>query len=139
MSAHKGASSFVPELGFPAPLEKKLPAVPIHIRYLSILSQGCKALVRHWWAWDFLAAGLSILAAIALIALLTKNNGQLQQPFWLGIIPVSLNVLVVAISTVVRTSLLVTVAGAFNQSSWNWFFIFIKRGQNSVNKADQRY
>ena len=121
MALYSIARGSTSDLDLSRPPEKELPIVPAHIRIFTILLRKCKALVRHWWAWDYLAAATSVVAMIILIITLAENDGQLQQSFWLGAVPISLNALVAAISTVMRTSLAVTVAGALNQSSWNWF------------------
>ena len=115
------STSSVSDLGHSALREKHLPVLPSHIHLYSKVKLWCKGLVRYWWAWELLAAALSIVATIVLIVILRINDGQPQQSFSFGAAQFSLNALIAAISTVVRASLLVATAGALNQSSWNWF------------------
>ena len=112
-------SSF--DIGPPTSFEKRLPILPHHIWLFSKLKQGCKSLVRYWWAWEILAAVLSIISTIVLIVVLARNDGHPVQSLFLGGAQVTLNTIVAAISTIIRASLMVTVAGALNQSAWNWF------------------
>ena len=109
--------------------EKQLPILPRYVRALSQFQQKCKALVRYWWAWELLAAAVSIIATINLIVVLAVNNGKSLQAPLFGYSQFSLNGLVAAISTVVRTSLLLVVGGALNQCAWNWFSIPISGGR----------
>ena len=112
------ANESISELDFP---EKHLPILPRHVRALSLCKRKCKALIRYWWAWELLAAAISISATVILIAVLRVNDGQpLQAPLF-GYSEFSINGLVAAISTVIRTSLLLVVGGALNQCAWNWF------------------
>jgi hypothetical protein len=100
---------------------KKPPVPPWRTRYLTTFKRSWQSFVHYWWAWEFLAATLSLLATAALIATLVVTDGRPLQSMTFGSVQISLNAFVAAISTVIRTSLLVTVAGPLNQSLWNWF------------------
>jgi len=50
-----------------------------------------------------------------------QADGRQQQTWTIGNAQLTLNTIVVAISTVMRSSLLLVVGGALNQSAWNWF------------------
>ena len=108
--------SLVPKLS-----EKELPALPCHARLLSSFKCGSQRLVKHWWAWEILAAALSIAATIGLVVILAKSDGVSLESLSFGAAHLSLNTIVAAVSTVIRAALAVTVAGALNQSPWNWF------------------
>jgi hypothetical protein len=83
--------------------------------------RGWESLVRYWWVWECLSATISFIAVIVLIGTLTEADGRALQSISFGAAHFSLNSYIAAISTVVRTSLLVTIAGPLNQSVWNWF------------------
>lgn len=101
--------------------DKDLPNVSRRRQLLSGFQRGCKRLVRYWWAWELLAASLSIVSTAALIVVLKESDQKKQQTIRVGKAELTLNAVVAAISTIIRTSLTVTVAGALDQSAWNWF------------------
>lgn len=100
---------------------KTLPLLPQHVAVWSKFKRRCRKLFRCWWAWEVSAAVLSIGATVALVVVLAKSDGQQQQSWRIANTQLTLNTVVAIISTVIRASLLVTVAGALNQSPWNWF------------------
>jgi hypothetical protein len=121
MSLYSTARSSSSDPSLTTLVEKELPVVPRHRRILFQITFVCKRLVRYWWAWEFLAAAMSITATIALIIVLREADGRAQRSFHIGAAQLTLNTIVAAISTIIRSSLMVTVAGALSQSSWNWF------------------
>ncbi|KAI1362186.1 hypothetical protein F5Y08DRAFT_312941, partial [Xylaria arbuscula] len=102
-------------------LERPLPILPKCVCLASRIKRACQRPVKYWWAWEFLTAGLSIVAAVVLVVVLSRSDQQPQYNFVVGSTSFSLNAFVAAISTVLRTSLLATVAGPLNQSAWNRF------------------
>ncbi|KAI0097971.1 hypothetical protein GGR51DRAFT_566012 [Nemania sp. FL0031] len=102
-------------------LEKPLPVLSKRITFASRLSLACKRLMQYWWAWELLAATLSITAAVALVIVLIEYDERPQQDIAMGTLNFSLNALVAALSTVLRSSLMVAVTGPLNQSAWNRF------------------
>jgi Protein of unknown function (DUF3176) len=83
--------------------------------------------VRGWWAWELISAIVCVVATVALIVPLARTDGSQQQSWEIGRTQLSLNALVAVISTVIRASLLLIVAGALNQSVWNWFATPLRR------------
>ena len=108
----------------PKPASKTAPAIPWYKRLLSFIGRTCMSIVEYWWAWEILGAILSIAATASLIAVLAYEDGRVQQPLPFGATTISLNTIVAALSTVIRTSLAVAIAGPLNQSAWNWFSSF---------------
>ena len=100
---------------------KKLPIIPRYIRVWTWVCRRCRKLVYRWWAWELIAATVSVAAMVALIVVLANADHREQQLWSVGNTQLTLNTIVVAIGTVIRSSLLLTVAGALNQSAWNWF------------------
>ena len=58
---------------------------------------------------------------IALIGVLAGADQHKQKNWAVGGTELTLNTIVAAIGTIIRSSLLLAVAGALNQSAWNWF------------------
>lgn len=100
---------------------KELPAVPQRARLKAWTAQRGRRLVHGWWAWELIAASISILAMVTLIVVLVEADQHQQQSWAVGNTQLTLNTIVAAIGTVIRSSLLLAVAGALNQSAWNWF------------------
>lgn len=121
MSLYSTARSPSSDSSLTTLVEKELPVVPGYRRILFQITFVCKRLARYWWAWEFLAAAISIIATIALIIVLREADGRAQRSFQIGGAQLTLNTVVAAISTIIRSSLMVAVAGALSQSSWNWF------------------
>ena len=109
--------------------EKNLPVVPQHKWIIARSKLRLKRLTRYWWSWELLAASLSDIATMTLLVILGKADGQAQHSFQIANAELTLNTIVAAISTIIRTSLLVSVAGALNQSMWNWFSRSQRDGQ----------
>lgn len=103
------------------PKSKPLPEVPWHRKLFSTIVLSSRRLVRYWWAWEILSAAFSLAATVALVTVLAEQDGHIQEPFKLGATQVTLNTIIAAISTAIRTSLALAVAGPLNQSAWNWF------------------
>lgn len=62
------------------------------------------------------------LTAMVILVIVLAQADQHQQPSWaVAGTELTLNTVVAAIGTVIRTSLYIVVAGALNQSAWNWF------------------
>lgn len=100
---------------------KELRTLPRLVGLISKIKKRWSKLTHNWWAWEISAAVVSVGASAALITVLAKANGR-QQQFWnIGSTQLTLNTVVAILSTVIRAALLVTVAGALNQSPWNWF------------------
>ena len=64
---------------------------------------------------------MSLAATLVLVVLLVQADRRQQQAWAAGGTQLTLNTLLAAVATVVRTSLLLVVTGALNQSAWNWF------------------
>jgi Protein of unknown function (DUF3176) len=80
-----------------------------------------RRLVHGWWTWELIAAAVTVAAMLGLIDLLAQADRHPRQSWVIGGSQLTLNTLVAAISTVIRSSLLLLVAGALNQCAWNWF------------------
>lgn len=80
------------------------------------------SLVHYWWAWEWLASLVSVAATVALVVVLAITDGH-KQPDWgvRGGAKITLNAVVAAISTVIRTALMIAVGGALSQNAWNWY------------------
>lgn len=65
---------------------------------------------------------------------LATADGRPLQSLSFGVAQLSLNTIVPAISTVIRASLLVTVAGPLNQTAWNWFSSPRRDGRQQAGK-----
>ncbi|MCJ1405627.1 hypothetical protein MMC11_008855 [Xylographa trunciseda] len=100
---------------------KKLPTLPRHISLWARLRRSARRWFRGWWIWELAAAGVSLAATVALVVLLAQADRRQPQAWAVGGMELTLNTLVAAIATVMRTSLLLVVASALNQSAWNWF------------------
>ncbi len=84
--------------------------------------QHCISLNLYgWWAWELVAAVVAVAAMGALLGVLAAADGQPQQSWAIGNTQLTINSIIAAIGTVVRLALLATVAGALNQTAWNWF------------------
>lgn len=103
------------------PSSKKLPVLPRRVRLVAWIRRYGRQCVRFWWAWELIAATVSAVAMVALVALLAKADQHQQQTWGVGNTQLTLNTIVAAIGTIIRSSLLLVVAGALNQSAWNWF------------------
>lgn len=115
-------SGTVPKVGVHhSPSRKKLPVLPRHVRVRAWIRRCGRQFVHGWWAWELIAATVSVAAMVALVALLAEADQQQQQNWAVGNTQLTLNTVVVAIGTIIRSSLLLVVAGALNQSAWNWF------------------
>ena len=121
MSNNSANRSHVRGAALPPPRQKDLPPIPWHTRLVSKVKHTPKRLVHWWWTWELLASALSIIATVALIAVLRQADGNAQQSWMIGNTELTLNTIVAGISTVIRAALLVAVAGALNQSLWNRF------------------
>ena len=95
---------------------------------------GWWRLGQYWWAWQILAAALSLAATAALIITLIEIDGHKQYTLKIGHAHVTLNAIIALISTVIRTSLFVTVGGALSQGAWNWFASSRKTGHLQPGK-----
>lgn len=100
---------------------KKLPVLPRHVRLRAWIRQHGRQLVHGWWAWELIAATVSVAATAALVGLLADADQRRQQTWAVGNTQLTFNTIVVAIGTIIRSSLLLVVAGALNQGAWNWF------------------
>lgn len=100
---------------------KKLPSLPQHIHLWAVIKRWNRRLFYRWWTWELVAASVMIAATIGLIALLAQANQRPQETWAIGNTQLTLNTLVVAISTIMRSALMLAVGGALNQSLWNWF------------------
>ena len=58
---------------------------------------------------------------VAIVVILAEANEQQQQTWAFGNTQLTVNAVIAAIGTVSRSTILVAVAGALNQSAWNWF------------------
>lgn len=67
---------------------------------------------------ECIASGVSISGLVALIAVLAHFNHKVSQEIGHGI---TLNALVAALSTVIRTSTMDSIAEALGQAKWLWF------------------
>lgn len=84
-------------------------------------NSGWERVIQHWWIWELIASAISLVAMIDLVAVLSKVDGRTQRSVMVGDAELTLNTIVAAFSTVIPASLAVMVAGALNQSPWNWF------------------
>ena len=100
---------------------KKLPPLPLHSCLWVLVQRFYQRYVSGWWAWELLSAAVSVLAMIGLFALLLQADKRQQESWTIGNTQLTLNTLVAVISTIMRSSLLLSVAGSLNQSAWNWF------------------
>jgi len=80
-----------------------------------------RSIMRGWWAWELIAATVSILAMAGLLAVLLYVDRHKQRVWNVGGTQLTVNTIIAAIGTIMRSSLLLVVAGALNQSAWNWF------------------
>ena len=86
-----------------------------------MLRNICNQFLTTWWAWEIVAAVLSMSAVVALVVVLGDADQQQQRPWLIDDTQLTLNTIIAIISTVLRATLLVMVSGALNQGSWNWF------------------
>lgn len=100
---------------------KKLPVLPRHVRFSTWVRGHGRQFVHGWWAWELIAATVLVTAMVVLIALLAKADQRQQQNWTVGNTQLTFNTIIVAIGTIIRSSLLLVVAGALNQNAWNWF------------------
>lgn len=70
------------------------------------------------WVLECVASGVSIAGLVALVAVLAHFNHKDSQELGYG---VTLNALVAAMSTVIRTSTMVSIAEVLGQAKWLWF------------------
>ena len=114
----------IPSLGqdlFRSLSQKKLPIPPRRAR-LQVWIVHCSRRILHgWWAWELIAASASVLPMVAVIVVLAEANQHPQQNWVIGNTQLTINAIIAALGTMARSSLLVAVAGALNQSAWNWF------------------
>jgi hypothetical protein len=101
--------------------KQKPPPVSSSTRTLFPLASLLDSLVQYWWAWELSSAAVSTIATCGLVAALVDADERPLQFITLGPAQFTLNSYVAAFSTVIRASLLVTVAGPLNQCGWNWF------------------
>jgi hypothetical protein len=87
----------------------------------TIIMWPYRSISRRWWAWEIASAVFSLASTIVLVIVLATQNGKAQTTYKIGSTHVTLNTIVAAISTAMRTSLALAVAGPLNQSAWNWF------------------
>ena len=114
---------------------KSLPKLPRHVGPLSKIKRIFADFISNqWWTWEIAAACVSIGATIALIVILKNADQQQQRPWNIGNTQLTLNTVIAIISIIIRASLLVMVAGALNQSPWNWF----ARKQNGYKQQPSR-
>lgn len=100
---------------------KPLPTASAQTRQRTWISRHGRSLVHGWWAWELIAASVSVAAMIALIGVLAGADKHKQKNWAVGGTELTLNTVVAAIGTIIRSSLLLAVAGALNQCAWNWF------------------
>ena len=100
---------------------KDLSRSPPLLGFFAKLERKWRNVFLRWWACEIVAALVSFSATIALIVVLKGADQQQQKPWQIGSTQITLNTVIVIPSTVLRTSLLVMVSGALDQSSWNWF------------------
>ena len=62
-----------------------------------------------------------MLSMLAIVVVLAEADKHQQQTWSIGNTQLTINAIIAALATVARSSLLVAVAGALNQSAWNWF------------------
>ena len=101
--------------------QRSLPKLPRHIGILSQINGGCTKIFNQWWAWEIATACVSIAATIILCVILKNADQQQQRPWAIGNTQLTLNTVIAIDSVIIRASLLTMVAGALNQSPWNWF------------------
>lgn len=111
----------VPNPGDVGSPKTELAASTYQPRFKVILAKTLKCLRQHWWVWELCSATISIVATFVLITTLADADGRPLRAMSFGTTQFSLNSYVAAMSTIIRTSLLATVAGPLNQSVWNWF------------------
>jgi hypothetical protein len=87
--------------------------------------------VHNWWALEYLASLISITATAALIVTLAVTDGHKQPSWGVAGAKITLNAIVAAITTVIRTALTMVVGGAMSQSAWNWYSS--KRASEKLN------
>lgn len=121
-------SSYAPVRNSQISLQKLLPTKRLKLpvlrkrRWLSFeFKRRWNRLVHDWWAWEFLASAISIVATVALIITLAVTDGHKQPEWGIAGAKITLNAIVAAISTVIRTALMIAVGSALNQNAWNWF------------------
>jgi hypothetical protein len=78
-------------------------------------------LVHDWWAWEYLASVVSVAATAGLIVTLAVMDGKKVPSWGIAGAKITLNAIVAAISTVIRTGLMIVVGGAMSQNAWNWY------------------
>jgi Protein of unknown function (DUF3176) len=104
----------IPRKSLPPP-RTSLPVLPRHARLRAWIQRRVRRLVHGWWAWELIAAAVSVAATVALDALLASADQHLQETWTVGSTQLTLNTLVAIIATIIRASLLLVVAGALNQ------------------------
>ncbi|KFX93220.1 hypothetical protein O988_06926 [Pseudogymnoascus sp. VKM F-3808] len=100
---------------------KSLSTLPRYARILTSLRRRGRKLVRGWWAWELIAATISLVATVALISVLLSVDRHEQRAWNIGGTQLTINTIIAALGTIIRLSLLLVVGGALNQSAWNWF------------------
>ncbi|KAJ9616709.1 hypothetical protein H2200_000428 [Cladophialophora chaetospira] len=109
----------------------RFPVVPKR-RWASFeLRRSWQTFTQGWWLWELLASALSFAATIALIVTLAITDGHEQQSYGIARAKLTLNAIVAAISTVIRTALMFAVSGALSQNAWNWYSS--KRSTENLN------
>ena len=100
---------------------KAAKAHPAHARLALCIRKLYRRLSRPWWAWEIFSAIISLVATISLLVVILQVDKQEQQFWAIGGTLLIINTIVVGIGIVLRTTLLLAVAGALNQNAWNWF------------------
>jgi hypothetical protein len=100
---------------------ERFPKITDHRRVITRIRTFCKRLVHFCWVWEILTASIPICAAVALVTVLLNTDERQQAPIQIGSVEVSLNAIVAAIATILKTSLNVTIEDPKNQGAWNWF------------------
>ena len=101
--------------------KEQLPSLPRHIHLSAFVNRLARRLFPRWWVWELAGALVSLLATICLLGLLIQADQRPLQTWVVGNTHLTLNTVVAVLSTAMRSGLMLIVAGALNQSMWNWF------------------
>lgn len=74
--------------------------------------------VFRYWLWEIVSLAITVMLLAAIIALLCHYEGQ-QVPRWP--FSINLNTLIALLSTILRTTMLVSAAEVISQAKWIWF------------------
>ena len=99
----------------------KVPFVPSRRLASFELGRVWDKLAHDWWAWECVASAISIAATAGLVATLAVTDGDKQPEWGVGSARITLNAIVAAMATVIRTALTIVVGGALSQNAWNWY------------------